>query len=165
MYSVCIFLKINIFICANLMKKGKTSKIIGFDSIKVTYGTVDSKNLKSVYLNIQTWATPVISCENWNRVVANLSRNIKHNILDVVDLETFQQNYIVDLDLRTSGIQVNKKSFMNLEITFFMKKELDFKSNELKDKLKKIAKYIYQENMKKNPYFDFTVSKSEKEII
>lgn len=165
MYSVCIFLKINIFICTNLMKKGKTSKIIGFDSIKVTYGTVDSKNLKSVYLNIQTWATPVISCENWNRVVANLSRNIKHNILDVVDLETFQQNYIVDLDLRTSGIQVNKKSFMNLEITFFMKKELDFKSNELKDKLKKIAKYIYQENMKKNPYFDFTVSKVEKEII
>ena len=165
MYSVCIFLKINIFICTNLMKKGKTSKIIGFDSIKVTYGTVDSKNLKSVYLNIQTWATPQITSDNWNRVVANLSRNIKHNILDVIDLEIFQSNYIVDLDLRTSGIQTNKKSFMNLEITFFMKKELDFKSNELKDKLKKIAKYIYQENMKKNPYFDFTVSKSEKEII
>ena len=146
------------------MKKGKTSKIIGFDSIKVTYGTVDSKNLKSVYLNIQTWATPVISCENWNRVVANLSRNIKHYILDVVDLETFQQNYIVDLDLRTSGIQVNKKSFMNLEITFFMKKELDFKSNELKDKLKKIAKYIYQENMKKNPYFDLNLVKKDASI-
>jgi len=147
------------------MKKGKTSKIIGFDSIKVTYGTVDSKNLKSVYLNIQTWATPQIISDNWNRVVANLSRNIKHNILDVVDLETFLPNYIVDLDLRTSGIQINKKSFVNLEMTFFMKKEMDFKSNELKDKLKKIAKFIYQENMKKNPYFDFTVSKLEKEII
>ena len=36
---------------------------------------------------------------------------------------------------------------------------------EFKDKLKKTAKYIYQENMKKNPYFDFTVSKGEKEII
>jgi len=147
------------------MKKGKTSKIIGFDSIKVTYGTVDSKNLKSVYLNIQTWATPVISSDNWNRVVANLSRNIKHTILDLVDLETFQSNYIVDLDLRTSGIQLNKKSFMNLEMTFFMKTEIDFKSNELKDKLKQIAKFVYQENMKKNPNFDFTVSKTEKEFI
>ncbi len=147
------------------MKKGKTSKIIGFDSIKVTYGTVDSKNLKSVYLNIQTWAIPQIVSDNWNRVVANLSRNIKHNILDVVDFETFSPNYIVDLDLRTSGIQINKKSFVNLEMTFFIKKEMDFKSNELKDKLKKIAKFIYQENMKKNPYFDFTVSKLEKEII
>lgn len=163
MYSVCIFLKINIFICTNLMKKGKTSKIIGFDSIKVTYGTVDSKNLKSVYLNIQTWATPVISCENWNRVVANLSRNIKHNILDVVDLETFQQNYIVDLDLRTSGIQVNKKSFMNLEITFFTNKEFDFKDNILKESLRKVTKNIYVENFRKNKYFDFTISKKVKE--
>jgi hypothetical protein len=98
-------------------------------------------------------------------VVANLSRNIKHNILDIVDLETFQPNYIVDLDLRTSGIQLDKKSFMNLEITFFMKKEMDFKSNELKDKLKMIAKFVYQENMKKNPNFDFTVSKTEKAFI
>lgn len=147
------------------MKKGKTSKIIGFESIKVTYGTVDSKNLKSVYLNIQSWANPKIESDNWNRVVANLGRAIKHNILDVVDTEVFLPNFIVDLDLRTSGIQINKKSFMNLEMTFFMKKEFEFKSNELKDKLKKVAKYVYQENMKKNPYFDFTVSKTEKEII
>ena len=54
---------------------------------------------------------------------------------------------------------------MNLEMTFFMKTEIDFKSNELKDKLKQIAKFVYQENMKKNPNFDFTVSKTEKEII
>jgi hypothetical protein len=147
------------------MKKGKTSKIAGFDSIKVTYGTVDSKNLKSVYLNIQTWANPKIESDNWNRVVANLGRGVKHSILDVVDTELFQPNYIVDLDLRTSGIHLNKKSFMNLEMTFFMKKETDFKSTELKEKLKKIAKYVYHENMKKNPYFDFTVSKGEKEII
>ncbi len=112
------------------MKKGKTARIMGFDSVKVNYGTVDSKNLKSVYLNIQTWANPVEESENWNRVVANLSRNIKHNILEVIDTEYFQPNYIVDLDLRTSGIQLNKKSFMNLEITFFMKKEIDFKSQE-----------------------------------
>ena len=145
------------------MKKGKTSKIIGFDSIKVTYGTVDSKNLKSVYLNIQTWATPIISSDNWNRVVANLSRNIKHNILDIVDLETFQPNYIVDLDLRTSGIQLDKKSFMNLEITLFLSQEVDFKDTILKDKLKRIAKEIYIENFKKNEYFDFTLSKKSKE--
>ena len=79
------------------MKKGKTSKIIGFESIKVTYGTVDSKNLKSVYLNIQTWANPKIESDNWNRVVANLGRAIKHNVLDVSDTEIFQSNFIVDL--------------------------------------------------------------------
>ena len=33
------------------MKKGKTARIIGFSDSKVSYGTVDSKNFKSVYLN------------------------------------------------------------------------------------------------------------------
>ena len=40
------------------MKKGKTAKIIGFKTAKVTYGTVDSVNFKSIYLNIQTWVEP-----------------------------------------------------------------------------------------------------------
>ena len=40
------------------MKKGKTSKIQGFKTAKVLYGTVDSMELKSIYLNIQTWAEP-----------------------------------------------------------------------------------------------------------
>ena len=141
------------------MKKGKTSKIIGFDSIKVTYGTVDSKNLKSVYLIIQTWATPVIISDNWNRVVANLSRNIKHNILDVVDIEMFQPNYIVDLDLRTSGISYGKKSFFNLEVNLYTSKELDFKSQDLKESVKKIIKTIYSNNISNNNYFDFSISK------
>ena len=147
------------------MKKGKTAKIIGFESIKVIYGTVDSKNLKSVYLNIQTWANPIQTSENWDRVVANLSRNIKLNISDILDTTLFNPNFIVDLDLRTSGIQTGKKSFTNLEVTFFLNKEIDFKSTELKDKLKKLTKYIYQENLKKNTHFDFTISKSEKQTI
>jgi hypothetical protein len=147
------------------MKKGKTAKIVGFDSIKVMYGTVDSRNLKSVYLNIQTWANPIEDSENWNRVVANLSRNIKHNVLEIIDTDLFTPNFIVDLDLRTSGIQLNKKSFMNLEITFFLKKEIDFKSSELKDKLKQTAKFIYQENLRNNDNFDFSISKTEKVTI
>jgi hypothetical protein len=40
------------------MKKGKTSKIQGFKLAKVIYGTVDSVNFKSLYLNIQTWVEP-----------------------------------------------------------------------------------------------------------
>jgi hypothetical protein len=58
------------------MKKGKTSKISGFKNSKITYGTVDSFELKSLYLNIQTWVEPTKESDNWNRVVLNLSRAI-----------------------------------------------------------------------------------------
>ena len=40
------------------MKKGKTNKLTGFRTFKSQYGTIDSTNLKSIYLNIQTWVEP-----------------------------------------------------------------------------------------------------------
>jgi hypothetical protein len=59
------------------MKKGKSVKINLYNPIKSTYGTVDSKNLKSVYINIQSWVTPKFEQDNWTRIVGNLNREIK----------------------------------------------------------------------------------------
>jgi hypothetical protein len=115
------------------MKKGKSVKLNLFSPIKSVYGTVDSKNLKSLYINIQSWVSPKFEHDNWNRVVCNLNREIKHSVYESLNRELFQENFIVDLDLRTSGIQVGKKSFMNLEINLFTKNELDFKSMIVKD--------------------------------
>ncbi len=100
------------------MKKGKTSKIQGFGTSKIVYGTVDSINFKSLYLNLQTWVEPIKEPENWTRVVLNLSRSIKHSVFETLDRDLFDENFIVDLDLRSSGLTLGKKSFMNLEINF-----------------------------------------------
>ena len=114
------------------MKKGKSSKLTGYRSYKVNYGTVDSKNLKSIYLNIQTWAEPKTDITSPNREVNNLSRSIKHSVLENINKDLYEDKFIVDLDLRCSGIQINKKSFLNLECYFYLK-ELgnDFKSKEI----------------------------------
>lgn len=147
------------------MKKGKTSKINGYNTIKANYGTVDSKNLKSLYINIQSWVSPKNDIDlNWNRIVLNLSRQIKHLVLDVIDRLIFEDIFIVDLDLRTSGIQHGKKSFMNLEITFYLKTQFDFKSTVLRNSIKKIINYLYQNTIKFNEYFIFSTSKKEKII-
>jgi hypothetical protein len=142
-----------------LMKKGKSVKLNLFNPIKSTYGTVDSKNLKSVYINIQSWVTPKYETDNWNRIVCNLSREIKHSVFNSIDLILFKENTIVDLDLRTSGISNGKKSFFNLEVNLYTLTELDFKSIELKESIKKIVKNIFRENIKQNKYFEFSISK------
>ena len=130
------------------MKKGKTSQIQGFKTAKVVYGTVDSINFRSLYLNIQTWVEPFKDSENWNRVVLNLSRQIKHLVHDSLDRLLFDDKFIVDLDLRSSGLTVGKKSFLNLEINIYLKEiEIDFKSIRLRDSLKKIAKDILVTNL------------------
>ena len=150
------------------MKKGKTIKINQYESLKTSYGTVDSKNLKSLYINLQTWVLPKDEYEYWERIVGNLSREIKHSVYESLNRELFQENFIVDLDLRTSGIQVGKKSFMNLEINLFTKNELDFKSMIVKDSVKKIIKEIYKNCIIRNTKFLFSSSKnpiSEKTFI
>ena len=62
------------------MKKGKSVKLNLYNPIKTVYGTVDSKKLKSIYINIQSWVNPKDEYDNWNRIVSNLGREIKHSV-------------------------------------------------------------------------------------
>ena len=142
------------------MKKGKTSKINGFRSSKVSYGTVDSKEFKSLYLNIQTWVEPKKEVDNWQRLVLNTNRSIKHSVYNNVDKTLFDDKFIVDMDLRTSGLQLKKKSFMNLEINLFLIQDIDFKSLKLKRSLKKLTKEIYDEVFIRNENFKFYLTKN-----
>ena len=143
------------------MKKGKSVKLNLYNPIKSVYGTVDSKNLKSVYINIQSWVTPKTEYDNWNRIVCNLSRDIKHSVYNSINTELFKEQTIVDLDLRTSGISHGKKSFLNLEVNLYTTQEMDFKSPEIKNSVKQIIKNIFKENVIQNKYFDFSPSKND----
>ena len=143
------------------MKKGKSVKLSLYAPIKTVYGTVDSKNLKSVYINIQSWVTPKEEYDNWNRVVSNLGREIKHSVFNSINTNIFQDKSIVDLDLRTSGISHGKKSFFNLEINLYTTNELDFKSIEIKDSVKNVVQSIFNDNITTNKYFDFSTTKKE----
>ena len=141
------------------MKKGKTNKLTGFRTFKSQYGTIDSTNLKSIYLNIQTWVEPKKEVENWNRVVLNMSRGVKHSVYEHLNRDLFDDKFIVDLDLRTSGIQVKKKSFMNLEVNLYVKEHMDFKSPKLKKQVKNLIKSVYGDVLSKNKYFKFYLTK------
>jgi hypothetical protein len=69
------------------MKKGKTTKLSGYRTFKSHYGTIDAQTLKSIYINIQTWVEPKDEVENWGRVVMNMSRSIKHSVLENINKE------------------------------------------------------------------------------
>jgi len=145
------------------MKKGKTSLLHGFKTAKIVYGTVDSIKLKSLYLNIQTWVEPIYESENWTRTVLNLSRSVKHSIYESINKTIFNDKFIVDLDLRSSGLNPNKKSFMNLEINFYLiQEDLDFKCNEIKESLQQITKQIFKDNFLDNENFNFYLTKNSK---
>lgn len=147
------------------MKKGKTSKLNILKDAKCHYGTVDSKDFKSLYIVFQTWVEPKDEYENWNRITGQIKRQIQHTLLEVTDYSLFDKKQIVDLDLRTSGIQKNKRSFLSLEITLFLNKEnLDFKSIFLREKIKLMINSIYTDDLKNSKYFTLSKTK-DKELV
>jgi len=135
------------------MKKGKTSQLTGYENAKCSYGTVDAKKLKSVYILIQSWVEPTMTANSWVRTTGMLERDIKHHLLETVDPLIFEKHNIVDLDLRSSGIQLGKRSFMNLEVTLFVKEQIDFKSLILRDRIKQIVNTLYGYPLMKSKYF------------
>lgn len=144
------------------MKKGKSVKLNIFKDAKCIYGTVDSTNFKSVYLVLQTWVQPKLECDSWDRVAGVLKREILHTLLEINNKDIFESKQILDLDLRTSGIQNNKKSFMSLELTLFVSDPtIEFKSSTIKHNIKKILDYIYYENLKSSKYFSLHMSKDK----
>ena len=94
-------------------------------------------------------------------MVGTISRNIKHKVLEIYNKSIFKEHCIVDLDLRTSGIKIDKASFLNLEITFFTKENLEFKSDELSNELNHILKEVHDNVLKKSKYFTIQYAKSK----
>jgi hypothetical protein len=92
-----------------------------------------------------------------------MSRGIKHSVYESLDKTIFDTNFIVDLDLRSSGLSTGKKSFMNLEINFFIiQTDMDFKSDEIKNSLKEIINQIFLDNFLENENFKFYLTKKIK---
>lgn len=146
------------------MKKGKTSKLELFRDAKCYYGSVDTTELKSIYLVLQTWVTPKMEKDNWNTTVGSITRTIKHKILEVVNKKYFKEFFIVDMDLRTSGIKLTKSSFLNLEITLFTKENVEFKSEELTNEMSKLIKEVYTKVLSNSKYFTIQYSKTKEKL-
>ena len=109
------------------MKRGKEITLDVNKNYKIKIGTVDNKNPKSVYINLSAWGelNESIDVINYDSVINKLRKNIKQNINSIIDKKDFHINrYIVDMDMRSSGISSEKRSFMSCEITLFQKNNI-----------------------------------------
>ena len=135
------------------MKTGKYLPLGYYRDVKVGYGTVDFKNLKTVYLKFNSWVLPRID-DDYNQIINKSRKKIKHYFLNRRS-EIFKKESIVDLDIKTKGVKLNKKSFMNLEITLYVNKDFDFKCTDLKNDVKTIIKSVIDEHLTDKNLFNF----------
>lgn len=146
------------------MKTGKEIKSKNFNKYNVTFGSVNNKNPKAIYINISSWANPKSEDEiNYNLVIRNLNKNIKQNMFNNLSEETDKlfdkDRTIVDLDIRESGIRYGKRSFMSCEITLFLNEEYSITTTYMKDKLEYLTEKLINDIFENNKVFDFHMKK------
>ena len=117
------------------MKTGKYIPLGLHNNVKIGYGTVNFKNLKTIYLKLNSWVQPKNDTDDFDNLILKTRREIKKSIYELKN-EKFKPQSIVDLDIRTKGMKLEKRSFMNLEITLYVENQFDIKSKEIKNLVK-----------------------------
>ena len=140
------------------MKTGKDIPLGTYNDVKIGYGTVDFKNLKTIYLKLNSWVQPENETDDFDHMIHKSRRKVKEIIYNLKD-PYFKQQSIVDLDIRTKGIKLEKRSFMNLEITLYVDKQFDVKSKEIKNNVKDILSMIVEDGLSDKKLFNFYKSK------
>lgn len=142
------------------MKTGKEIKNNTFKDYNVTFGSVDNKKAKSVYINISSWAQPKENDDNINysRSIKNLNKKIRqtvYNFLDSNETYFLKEQTIVDLDIRESGIKYGKRSFMSCELTLYSKTEIPINDDYMTNILQSISYSLIKDVFDSNNTFEF----------
>lgn len=143
-----------------IMKTGKEIKIDSFKDYNIVLGTINNKKTKAVFLNISSWVEPEVKEHiSYTRIIKELNKKIKQSLFNFFyfndEKEVLYDRTIVDLDIRESGIRHGKKSFMNCEITLFLKDEIPINTTYMKEKLLNVCNNTIEINFKKNKDFKF----------
>lgn len=140
------------------MKTGKYIPLGTYNDIKIGYGTVDFKNLKTIYLKFNSWIQPSNETDNFDSSILKSRREIKNYIYELRH-PYFKKESIVDIDIKTKGIKTNKRSFMNIEVTLFVETFFNVKSSESKKEVKKIITTIVNDYLSDKNLFNFHQTK------
>jgi hypothetical protein len=140
------------------MKTGKYIPLGTYNNVKYGYGTVDFKNLKTIYVKLNSWLQPENETDDYDYLISKSRRKIKELIYNLNN-SSFKQQSIVDLDIRTKGIKIEKKSFMNLEITLYVEKQFDIRSKEIKTFITDLTESVVEDGLIDKKLFNFYKSK------
>jgi hypothetical protein len=140
------------------MKNGKYISLGDYRNVKIGYGTVDFKNLKTIYLKLNSWVQPENNEDDFDYLINKTRRVIKEIVYNLKN-ENFKPQCIVDLDIKTRGIKIEKRSFMNLEVTLFIEKQFDVKSKTTKLLIREIIETIVETGLSDKNLFNFNKNK------
>jgi len=143
------------------MKKGKEVNLKLNKKFKTYYGTIDNKELKTIYVGISTWVKPLVDLDNYTLIISHLRKTIKNGVFQNLNSHLFRtDHHIIDIDVKDSRVEFNKSSYLNIEITLFVKGQKSILSNNIKTDMIQFINGILS-SLEKLNNLDFKIAKKE----
>lgn len=139
----------------------KEFKMDSFQNFNVRYGTLNYSK-KTCYIRVTAWARPLVEMD-FEKEVFKMNSRVRKAIEKNINETIFHKNkFIVDFNLRKSGIKLNKSSFISFDIHLSQKSNYDIKSEEIRKNIEDLISNIICENFE-NKAFNF--NKKKKNVL
>lgn len=147
-----------------MAKRIISEKKINSNKFNLKIGTTNRTNPLVVYIEGRTFISPLLDKEDYNSDIFDLKHALKSCISkELCQTALFENKYIIDFQVASSGIAVNKKSFLSFQFFLKQNKNSILMLKELKDSSENMINAIVnslEENILKH---DFIISKTKKQ--
>ena len=139
-----------------------TEKKIDHESFKLKIGTTNKQNPQVIYIEGRTFISPLSEKDDYSKDITDIKRGFSKDICTALKKSTsFDQKFIVDFQVATSGIAMNKKSFLTFQFLLKQKNNSICVLSDVKDKSGDMIVGIVN-NLEKNIIdHEFSVSKTK----
>ena len=111
-----------------------SEKKIENDDFKIKIGTTNKINPIIIYIEGRAFITPTEDKDDYGRDISEIKHVLKQSISDHIHSAAgFDNKYIVDFQVASNGIQVNKKSFLSFQFLLRQNKDKVLKLIEVKN--------------------------------
>lgn len=139
------------------MKTGKFLRLKTYQNVRIGYGTINCKELKTIYLSFKSWIKPTIE-DDYDVLISRTRKKIKTHLFNSIS-NLFEKETIVDINIKTNRIKLNKKTFMDVEITLYTKEFFDLKDEDIKETIKELIYNVIDIGFNNKKFYNFCQNK------
>ena len=116
-----------------------SEKKIENDSFKLKIGTTNKINPMVIYVEGKAFISPEDDKEDYAKDIAEIKHVFKQSISDgLCTTDVFDNKYIIDFQAASSGIAINKKSFLSFQFLVRQKRDNVMKLTDVKAKTERM---------------------------
>lgn len=112
-----------------------SEKKIENENFKLKIGTTNKINPMVIYVEGKAFICPIDEKDDYSRDVSEIKHVLKRGISEnLANSDVFDNKYIVDFQVASGGIAMNKKSFLSFQFLMRQKRDNIMKLVDVKEK-------------------------------